>query len=39
MMHKFRAAQVYRGYGCKCLEESVDDEQFGKHTQEDRFRY
>lgn len=34
----FRAVQIHRGYGCQCLEESVDTELFQKHIQEDQFR-
>lgn len=39
MMPRCRARQVYRACGCKCLEESVDNETFRKYAQEDRFRY
>lgn len=32
MMYKFRAARVRKGYGCKCLEEMVDNRAFRKYT-------
>lgn len=39
MMPKFRAVQVHRSCGSKCLEETVDGKLFRRYSQEDRFRY